>query len=117
LLAVPMIVFGGNHFVSIFALPPGDGSVGATMLETMRGGGLMGPIALSHVAIGILLLVPRSRFAGALLQLPMSLGILAFHMTMLPEGTPLALILVALNACVLSEPDQIRSLFRTASAG
>ena len=78
LLAIPLIIFGGNYFVLLFELPPGGESSGEQLLQAMRDGGLMGPIALSHVVAGVLLLVPRSQFLGGLLQLPMSIGMVSF---------------------------------------
>src|SRR5688500_16591806 len=101
LLALPLVVFGSNYFLRFFALPAGDGSAGANLLQAMRDGGLMSAIALSHVLAGILLSMPRTRFAGALLQLPMSLGIVAFHATMLPEGLVMAIPMLLLNLGVL----------------
>jgi len=82
----------------------------------MRAGGLMAPIAASHVLIGLLLLIPRTRFAAALLQLPMTLGILAFHVTMLPEGTPIAVVMLALNSVVLAQRTRLRALLDTGTA-
>ncbi len=110
LLALPLIIFGGNYFVQAFALPEGAGGPGDQLLKLMYDGGLMAWVALSHVAIGMMLLVPRLRFAGGLLQLPISLGILAFHMTILPEGNGVALIMVTLNVIVLADGTRMRAL-------
>ena len=110
LLAIPLIVFGGNYFVQWFALPSGDGSAGAQLLEAMRDGGLMAAIAFSHVVIGVLLIVPRSRFLGGLLQLPVSIGIVAFHLTMLPAGLVVAVVLLLLNVGAVADLPRLRSL-------
>ncbi len=110
LLALPLIVFGGNYFVQVFDLPEAGDSSGEILLQSMRDGGLMTWIALSHVVVGVFLIVPRLRFAGALTQLPISLGILAFHATMLPEGVSLAVVLVVLNLGVLFDPNRMRDL-------
>ena len=104
LLAIPLIVFGGNSFVGLFDLPAADESAGEQLLQSMRDGGLMALIALSHVVVGVFLLVPRLRFLGALLQLPISLGILGFHFTMLPAGLAPAVVMVVLNAGALANP-------------
>jgi len=101
LLGIPLIIFGANYFVHAFDLPAGGGSSGERLLESMRDGGLMAAIAASHVLIGVMLLVPRMRFMGALLQLPMSIGITAFHATMLPEGLVVALVMLVLNVFAL----------------
>jgi len=53
LLALPLLVFGDNYFLHLFPMPPGDGSAGDQLLQAMRTGGLMTPIAFSHVvAVG-----------------------------------------------------------------
>ena len=88
---------------------PGE-SAGEQMLQAMRDGGLMVPVAASHVVIGVMLLVARLRFTGALLQFPMSLGIVAFHATMLPAGLAVALVMLALNVGVLADPAKLRAL-------
>jgi putative oxidoreductase len=115
LLALPLIVFGGNYFVGAFPLPPGDGSAGDKLLQAMRSGGLMSPLAFSHVVTGVLMLVPRTRFIGALLQLPISLGMVAFHVTMLPSGLVLAGPMLMLNLIAL-EPSRLRLLTARDSA-
>ena len=111
LLALPLILFGGNHFVQAFELPPGAGGAGEDLLQALRDGGLMTWIAASHVVIGLGLLVPRTRFAAGLLQLPISLGIVAFHATMLPEGNGIAIVMLVLNLALLFEPLKIYRLF------
>ena len=55
LLAIPLIVFGGNYFVHVFDLPPGGASPGETLLQSMRDGGLMHAIA-ARLAGGALLM-------------------------------------------------------------
>jgi hypothetical protein len=104
LLAIPLVVFGGGHFLGWIELPPGE-----RLLQAMRDGGLMGVIAASHVLVGVMLILPRTRFLGALVQLPMTLGIVAFHATMLPAGLPVALVLLALNLVAL-DPARVRML-------
>jgi hypothetical protein len=110
LLALPLLVFGGNHFLELFQMPAFGPSAGTRLLQSMRDGGLMMPIAASHVIIGLMLLLPHTRFLGALLQLPISLGIVAFHVTMLPEGNIMAFVMLGLNLLVLTEAGRFRSL-------
>ncbi len=100
LLALPLTVFGANYFFGWFDVPTDD-SPGGQLLQTMRDGGLMSAIAFSHVVVGILLVIPRTRFLSAILQLPVSIGIISFHVTMLPEGNGIAAILLLLNLIVL----------------
>jgi len=110
LLAVPLLLFGGSYFIHPFPLPPANGNLGIEMLQLMRDGHLSIAVTASHVIIGILLLVPRTRFLAALLQLPMTIGILAFHLTMWPEGAGVATVLLILNLLVLADPQRLRAL-------
>jgi hypothetical protein len=82
----------------------------ADLLEAMRDGGLMAGVAAGHVAVGLLLVIPRTRFAGALLQLPIGIGIVFFHATMLPAGLPFALLLLVLNVGALADGPRLRAL-------
>lgn len=110
LLALPLLVFGGNYFLHVFPMPPGDGSAGDELLQAMRKGGLMIPVAISHVVVGVLLLIPRARFLGGLLQLPMSIGIVAFHVTMMPAGLVTAIPILLFNLGVIADGSRLRSL-------
>ncbi len=111
LLALPLLFFGGSYFVAPSELPPNEGHAGFELIQLMRDGGLMAPIAASHVLVGILLLVPRTRFFGALVQLPMSIGILTFHVTMFPEGLWPAIVMLVLNLTVVANEERLRGLF------
>jgi putative oxidoreductase len=110
LLALPLLVFGGNYFLHVFELPTGDGLAGDQLLQAMRAGGLMSAVAISHIVVGALLLIPRTRFLGALLQLPVSIGIVAFHVTMMPAGLVTAVPLLLLNLGALADWPRLRSL-------
>jgi len=110
LLALPLLVFGGNYFLHVFELPTGDGLAGDQLLQAMRAGGLMSAVAISHIVVGALLLIPRTRFLGALLQLPVSIGIVAFHVTMMPAGLVTAIPLLLLNLGALADWPRLRSL-------
>jgi len=111
LLALPFLIFGLNYFLHFFAMPEGGESPGDRLLQAIREGGLMKYIAFSHVVAAILLLYPDTRFLGALLQLPMVIGILSFHFAMLPSGVSFAAILLVLNVIVLVDPMKWRCLF------
>lgn len=108
-LGVPLIIFGANYFLHLFALPT-DPSPGGLLLDGMRAGGLMAFVAFSHVVAGVLMVVPKTRFVGALLQLPMTLGICSFHLSMSHAGIPMAAIMLLLNLGALANPPRLRGL-------
>lgn len=110
LLALPLLVFGSNYFLQFFALPPGDGSLGAEMLQMMRDGGLMSFVALSHVVVGVLLVIPRTRTFGALMQLPVTIGIVCFHASMQPAGLGVALVMLVLNVLAAWDTEKVPAL-------
>ena len=68
-------------------------------------------IALSHVAVGLMLLLPSTRFTGGLLQLPISLGIVAFHAEMHPAGLGPGVVMLVLNLVVLLDGHGCKALF------
>jgi hypothetical protein len=80
------------------------------MWQLIREGGLMNWLAVGHLALGIMLLIPRTRFAAGVMQLPITIGIVAFNVTMFPRGIPLALGMLAVNLGVVVQPRDLRRL-------
>ena len=109
LLAIPLIVFGLNYFLQ-FIKPPHEDSVGFDVITKMGEGGLMLYMALSHIIIGVMLLIPKTRFVAGLLQLTLSIGILFFHVTLMPTGIGIAIIMLVLNIIVIADRDKLTSL-------
>jgi len=71
LLSVPLIGSAANHAFKWIKPPMSDGSRGAQMWELIRDGGLMHWLAVGHLLLGILLLVPRTRFAAGVMEQPL----------------------------------------------
>jgi hypothetical protein len=110
LLSVPLIGSAANHVFKWVKPPMSDGSRGAQMWELIRDGGLMDWLAVGHLLLGILLLVPRTRFAAGVMQLPITIGIVAFNTTMFPRGVALAIGMLVVNLCVVLQPRDLRRL-------
>ena len=110
LLSVPLIGSAANHAFKWVNPPMSDGSRGAEMWELIRDGGLMDWLAVGHSALGILLLVPRTRFAAGVMQLPITIGIVAFNVTMFPSGIALAIGMLVVNLGVVLAPRDLRRL-------
>lgn len=116
LLSVPLIGSAANHVFKWVKPPMGDGSRGAQMWELIRDGGLMDWIAVGHLLLGVLLLVPRTRFAAGLVQLPITIGIVVFNVTMFPPGIALALGMLVVNLGVVLQPRDLRRLLAPSAA-
>ena len=110
LLSVPLIGSAANHAFKWVDPPMGDGSRGAQMWELIRDGGLMDWLAVGHLLLGILLVVPRTRFAAGVMQLPITIGIVAFNVTMFPAGVALAIGMLVVNLGVVLKPRDLRRL-------
>lgn len=110
LLSVPLIGSAANHAFKWIKPPMSDGSRGAQMWELIRDGGLMHWLAVGHLLLGILLLVPRTRFAAGVMQLPITLGIVVFNVTMFPKGIALAIGMLVVNLGVVLQPSDLRRL-------
>ena len=110
LLAVPLISSTINHWFQLVEPPMDDGSRGAQMWEMIRDGGLMNWLAVGHLLLGALLLLPRTRFAAGIVQLPITIGIVAFNVTMFHAGVALALAMLVVNLGVILRPQDLRRL-------
>ena len=110
LLSVPLVGSAANHVFQWVKPPMSDGSRGAQMWELIRGDGLMDWLAAGHLLLGVLLLVPRTRFAAGVMQLPVTLGIVAFNVTMFPKGIALAIGMLVVNLGVVLAPRDLRRL-------
>jgi putative oxidoreductase len=110
LLAFPLLLFGGGYFVHPIPLPEANGQPGIVLLHALRDGGMTKAVAGGHLVCGLLLLIPWTRFLGAILHLPVTIGIVSFHAIMWRLGLPMALVMLILNLVVLSEPARCRAL-------
>jgi len=110
LLSVPLIGSAANHAFGWVKPPMSDGSRGAQMWDLIREGGLMDWLAVGHLVLGVLLLVPRTRFTAGVVQLPITIGIVAFNVTMFPPGIVLAIGMLVVNLGVVLQPADLRRL-------
>ena len=82
----------------------------------MRESDLMTWISLEHIVIGLLLLLPSTRFAAGVMHLVLSLGIVFFHVTLLPEGLGPAIGMLVLNLGVVAYPAGWGAMMRAPTA-
>ncbi len=64
---------------------------------------LMPLIAVAEIAGGVLFIIPKYRALGAIIILPVMVGILLTHITIAPEGLPVVLPLLAVLIWVIIE--------------
>ena len=67
----------------------------------MEIGWLMPLVGAAEVLGGLLLMIPRTRALGAIVILPVLIGILPANISMAPSGLPIVLVLIAIIAWVM----------------
>jgi uncharacterized membrane protein YphA (DoxX/SURF4 family) len=64
---------------------------------------LMPLVGAAEIVGGILYIIPKTRALGAIVLLPIMVGIVLTHLTVDPSGLPIALALFAINIWVIVE--------------
>ncbi|NLU93167.1 DoxX family membrane protein [Chitinophaga sp. Ak27] len=67
----------------------------------MEIGWLMPLVGATEVLGGLLLMIPKTRALGAIVILPVLIGILLANISMAPSGLPIVLVLIAIIAWVM----------------
>ena len=95
---------GLNKFFNYMPVPE---DFPENMLRVMEAfmtiGWLMPLIAVVEIIGGILFIIPKTRALGAIVILPVIIGILLTHIVNAPSGLPIAIILLLINSWVLYE--------------
>jgi hypothetical protein len=99
LLGAPLVVFGLNGFLEFIPPPPTPLPEGAmaflgALVET---GYMMPLIAVTHLTVGVLLLVNRFVPLALALFAPFIVNSIAFHSVLEPSGLPMAIGFLALE--------------------
>jgi uncharacterized membrane protein YphA (DoxX/SURF4 family) len=104
LFGVMMINSGLNKFFNYMPIPE---EMPALMIETMESflqiGWLFPLVAIIEILGGAFFIFERTRALGAIMLLPITVGILLFHIIQAPENIAIALILLAINVWVIAE--------------
>ena len=79
-------------------LPEELTKMSTTMLQI---GWLLPLVAVAEILGGILLMIPKLRALGAIILLPIIVGILLTHLTVAPQGLPMAFILLTMNLWII----------------
>jgi putative oxidoreductase len=101
------LLFINSGLNKIFQYMPMPKDMPADMMKVVEAFGaivwLMPLIAVVEIIGGILVIIPKYRALGALMILPIMVGILLTHIYNAPSGLPIALILVAVLTWIMIE--------------
>lgn len=78
-LALLMIIFGLNKFLGFIPVEPPADPTAQKFMGAMFSTYLFKVVAMAEIIGGILLVVPKTRFIGWLILLPVIMNIVAFH--------------------------------------
>ncbi|MFT5956111.1 MAG: putative oxidoreductase [Cyclobacteriaceae bacterium] len=94
---------GFNKFFNYMPVP--DMKAGATllMMAFSKSGWVLSLVGIVEIVSGILFALPKYRALGAIVLLPVVVGILVFHLVQEPNGNPVGIILSALNGYIIFE--------------
>ena len=101
------LMFINSGLNKIFQYMPMPKDMPENMMKVVEAFGaivwLMPLIAVVEIIAGILVIIPKYRALGALMILPIMVGILLTHIYNAPSGLPIALILAAVLAWIMIE--------------
>jgi uncharacterized membrane protein YphA (DoxX/SURF4 family) len=104
LFGLMMINSGLNKIFHYLPMPE---KMPEAMLETFKSfmqiGWLFPLIAVVEISGGILFMIPRFRALGAIMLLPILIGVLLFHSIQAPQGILMAVILLGINIWAIAE--------------
>ncbi len=66
-------------------------------------GWLMPLVGMVEIIAGLLFIIPKTRALGAIIILPIMVGIVLTHIVNIPDGMPMAIVLMFINLWVLFE--------------
>lgn len=101
LFGIGMVVFGLNKFYNFIPMPEMSPEQIALFEAFGKIGWLMPLVALAEIAGGFLSIFPKTRTVGALILLPVIVGILAHHTHHDPAGLPIAIAFGAIDLWIL----------------
>jgi len=103
LFGLMMINSGLNKFLNYMPMPEVPEAAGNLMYAFVQSGWLFPLVALAEIIGGTLFVTNSFRALGAIVILPITVGILLFNVVLAPSGIILAVILFAINIWVIVE--------------
>ena len=103
LVGLMMINAGLNKFFNYMPMPEMTESAGALMYAFVQSGWMMPLVAIVEIVGGALLIASRFRALGAIILLPILIGMFLFHAVLDPAGVIMTVILLAINGWIIAE--------------
>ena len=98
LFGLEFVLFGANKFFHFIPMPEDmPAELVKVMGAFMEVGWLLPLAGIIEVLAGLLIIIPKFRALGAIMILPIIVGILLTHTVNDPQGLPMALILTAIE--------------------
>jgi len=103
LVGLMMINAGLNKFFNYMPMPEMTESAGALMYAFVQSEWMMPLIAIVEIVGGALLIASSFRALGAIILLPILIGMFLFHAVLDPAGVIMTVILLAINGWIIAE--------------
>jgi uncharacterized membrane protein YphA (DoxX/SURF4 family) len=104
LFGLMFINSGLNKFFNYMPMPA---DMPEDMLKVMEAfttiGWLLPLVGIVEIIAGLFFIIPKTRALGAIMMLPIMVGIVLTHIVNIPDGLPIAIILMLVNLWVLFE--------------
>lgn len=101
LLALLFMVFGSNKFIGFAELPLPEDAVAQQFLGAMFSSYLAPLVGGIQMIGGVLLLIPRTTFIGALVLLPVTVNIVFFHVVHDMPGNGMWIFVLGMHSIIL----------------
>ena len=103
LFGLMMINSGLNKFLNYMPMPEVPVAAGEFMYAIIQSGWLFVLVAIIEIIGGALFIFTKTRALGAIILLPIIVGILLFNIVMAPSGAIMAIILLTINIWIIAE--------------
>jgi putative oxidoreductase len=98
--AIQFVVFGANKFLLFFIAPPPADAAAQAFMGGMFGSYLASLVGATEIAGSILLLIPRTKFIGLLMLIPVMLNIVLYHLAHDLPGNMIWMVVLTIFAAV-----------------
>ena len=97
LFGLMMVNSGLNKIFQYLPMPEMNEDAVKLMTAYVESGWMMPLLAIVEIVGGILIVLPKTRALGAIIILPVMVGILLFHLVIEPSTLPISFVLFGIN--------------------